>query len=279
MPSKTRPDRLSIELFAAFFRQIGRPVSGVESWPEDLAQGDIDAIIGPYAVQHTSIDTLPEGRAHDVRFSQAIDRIEDDFRGKLGFRLAITFPWGSVNKGHSYKSMNTALREWLAHKVSELPIGHHHVTISDVPFPFDVVKGGPIKYDGPQFMRYDPRDQSLSARLRAQVFGDGHDKLTPLLPYRARGLTTLLLLESSDVALMSAGNLVQAFEAAFPTWPNSVDELWFLHRASPTHLNFHDLCTGHMWIFEISGQKIISHSPDGPNVGLWQPTAAPPGTV
>jgi hypothetical protein len=86
----------------------------------------------------------------------------------------------------------------------------------------------------------------------------------------------LLLLESNDIALMSVGHLVQAFEIAFPTWPEALDELWFLHRASPTHVNIHDLCTGHMWIFGTGDRKITNHSDQSPTVGLWRPTAARP---
>ena len=42
-------------------------VSGdVDRWPENRADGEIDAIIGPYAVQHTSIDTLPAGRSRNA---------------------------------------------------------------------------------------------------------------------------------------------------------------------------------------------------------------------
>jgi hypothetical protein len=271
-----RPDRAIITLFAAFLREIGQPVRGVDCWPEDHAEGEIDAIVGPYALQHTSVDSLPEGRAHDARFSEVIKGIEAAFRGKLGFFLAITFSWGSIEKGHNYKSINRALRDWISNQAAKLSLGHHRVENPEIPFPLGVIKGVAINYDGPLFGRYDPHDKTLSARLRAQIFGERHDKLTPLLPYRERGKKTLLLLESGDIALMSVGHMVEAFEIAFPSWPDSLDELWFLHRASSTHFNIHDLCAGHMWLFEVGDQKVVGHSTQSPNVGLWRPTAARP---
>jgi hypothetical protein len=47
-------------------------VAGVDRWPEDEAHGEIDGIVGPYAIQHTSIDSLPDGRFADQKFMAVI---------------------------------------------------------------------------------------------------------------------------------------------------------------------------------------------------------------
>ena len=93
MSKGEKPDRVCIRDFAAFLNAIGRPVDGVDSWPEDQAQGEIDAIIGHYAIQHTSVDALPRGREADDRFKKVIGDLEQDSTGKLGFPLLITWDW------------------------------------------------------------------------------------------------------------------------------------------------------------------------------------------
>jgi hypothetical protein len=131
--------------------------------------------------------------------------------------LWIALPWASIHKGHNYQSINDALRTWIGEEAAKLFDGSHRLDgVAGIPFPLDVIKGGPIRYDGPMFARYDPRDETLRMRLREQIFGWRHDKLTSIARYRAEGRKTLLLLESHDIALMGAPQLVQAFEKAFP---------------------------------------------------------------
>jgi hypothetical protein len=49
-------------------------VESVDSWPEDEADGEIDAILGSYAIQHTSIDPLPNGRGADQWYKEGVDQ-------------------------------------------------------------------------------------------------------------------------------------------------------------------------------------------------------------
>jgi hypothetical protein len=116
------------------------------------------------------------------------------------------------------------------------------------------------------FSRYDPGDRTLGARLLDQICGAGHDKLTPFNRYRCQGMTTLLLLESADPALMSDLTLVNAFEQAFPTWSEILDELWFVHRVAPPDINIHNLLEGQTWIFDSTKGRITLHNGDTPRV-------------
>jgi hypothetical protein len=176
-----KPDRHCIRTFTALLQSIGRAGDHAVDWPEDNADGEIDAVFGPYAIQHTSIDTLPDGRARNAWFGQVIGTLEAELRGTLGADLYVTIHWSAVEKGQDWKAINHALRDGLAQIVSNLPEGGHHgVTLRGVPFAIDVIKQPPRTFDGVMFSRYDPGDQTLSARLRHQICGAGHDKLAPL---------------------------------------------------------------------------------------------------
>jgi hypothetical protein len=251
------PDRVCIRDFAKFLEAIGKRVSGVDGWPEDRAQGEIDAIIGPYALQHTSVDTLPDGRRRGNWFRQVIGTLEDEFRGRLGFYLSIVFDWSCIQKGQNWGDTNQALRRWIVRDAVVLADGRHKISSAQgIPFAFHVSKGGPLKLDGVYFARWDPKDQTLSERLRDQLVGR-HDKLTVLAKYRSQGKKTLLLLESSDVALMSDGTMGEAFLCAFPEWPSELDELWFVHHMAPPTMNIHDLRRGQTWLFDPSQRRLL----------------------
>jgi hypothetical protein len=269
-----KPDRHCVRTFAALLQSIGRAEAHAIDWPEDTADGEIDAVFGPYAIQHTSIDTLPNGRARDAWFGHVVGDLEAQLRGTLGTDLFVTIRWSAVQKGQDWKAVNRALRDWLMHSASKLPDGEHPgVTLPGIPFAIDVIKQPPRHFDGVMFARYDPRDQTLSARLRDQICGAGHDKLAPLVRYRTLGKKTLLLLESADVALMSVHKLVEAFEAAFPTWPAMLDELWFVHHVDPSSVNVHDMRAGQTWIFDPTTGHVVQHNDTTPRVYCGSGTA------
>lgn len=252
-PSKSaskRPDRHCIRAFVAFLAAIGRPVSGVDFWPEDAAQNDIDAVAGPYAIQHTSVDTLPNQREHDARFAKVIEQLEDEFRDNLGFRLAISMRWGAIERGYDWTLMREAIRDWITSEGGALQEGRHVINIPGLPVGLAVTKGGPSKTDGVTFCReLAAIPDTLAARLRDQLVGR-HDKLEQLSRWRERGRQTVLLIESHDMALMNVVKLVDAFESAFPVWPDGLDELWFIHNVAPPQINVSDLVRGETWIFD-----------------------------
>src|SRR3954464_12750152 len=65
-----------IESFVAFLAvQRGMSIR-VDRWPDKERDGDIDAVAGPFAIEHTSIDTFPDQRrdGHGFRRSSAGSR-------------------------------------------------------------------------------------------------------------------------------------------------------------------------------------------------------------
>jgi hypothetical protein len=266
MSKREKPDRECIRDFAAFLKNIGRPVNGVDCWPEDEADGEIDAIIGPYAVQHTSVDALPRGREADDWFSKVISDLEEELSGKLGFPLQISWDWAAVQKGQKWDEVRDALRRWtVSDEARKLPYGRQRISgVAGVPFSFQVTKP-PLDYDGVRFSRHDPNDATFNARLHDQLAGR-HNKLAPLARYRTEGKTALLLLESRDVALMNDGKIIEALEAAFPTRPPDLDEVWFMHYVAPGTVNVHDLRSGAIRIFDLSKRTISLYNPEGPKL-------------
>jgi hypothetical protein len=266
MSKKVKPDRACIRVFASLLEAIGRPVAGVDRWPEDEADGEIDAIVGPYAIQHTSVDTLPDGRLADARFKQVVGALEEELAGNLGFPLAISWNWAAVQKGQQWPAICAALRGWILKEARNLADGYHHVTnLPGVPFALDAWKAGPIKFDGVRFARYDPKDATFTVRLHDQLAGR-HDKLTVLGRHQADGKITVLLLESADVALMNSVMMVEALEAVFPTRPEAVDQVWFMHYVAPATVNVHDLRSGGIWVFDQGAGNVSLHNPHGPQL-------------
>ena len=207
MDQTEKADRLCIRTFASFLQAIGRTGPHPIEWPEDTGlDGQIDAVFGPYAIQHTSVVSLPEGHARDAWFGQVIGDLERELGGTLGTSLRVTIRWSAVNKGEGqvWKAMHQALKRWLVDEASKMPDGPHRgLNVPGIPFAIDVFKQPPRHHDGVIFSRYDPGDRTLGVRLREHICGAKHDKLAPLNRYRSVGKTTLLLLESSDPALMS----------------------------------------------------------------------------
>jgi len=74
------------------------------------------------------------------------------------------------------------------------------------------------------FSRFEPGDDTFSDRLRAQF----DRKAEKLRKHRGSGLTTVLLVESDDIALMNVSKLVTGIRRAYATGPLAgVDQMWY----------------------------------------------------
>jgi hypothetical protein len=106
--SKTeKHDKPCIRDLVSFLKATGRPVTSVDDWPDENEHGEIDAIAGPYAIEHTSVDSLPNGRQADARFVQVIGDLEQELAAKLGFPLAITWDWTAIETGPKWPAVTT----------------------------------------------------------------------------------------------------------------------------------------------------------------------------
>jgi len=128
--------------------------------------------------------------------------------------------------------MKRSLREWITHSTSDLADGRATLQIPGIPFDVDIEKAGPTtgRRPGLIFARGVPPEPDLAVRLRELI----ERKATKLGPHRDGGLTTVLIVESDDIALMSQSKLARAISDGFPCGlPDEIDELWYADTSVP----------------------------------------------
>ena len=79
-------DRDVIDAFVSYLCSCGHPGLKVDRRPDEdnRNSADIDAIAGSLAIEHTSIDTLPNQRRDSGWFMQAVGGLEQEFPQKAG---------------------------------------------------------------------------------------------------------------------------------------------------------------------------------------------------
>lgn len=89
-------DQDVIIAFINYIRETSLPGLKIDRWPdkekENRNSEDIDAIAGDFAIEHTSIDTLPNQRQKSDWFMRAVGNLEQELSNKLSFRLRSTIP-------------------------------------------------------------------------------------------------------------------------------------------------------------------------------------------
>jgi hypothetical protein len=236
-------DDAVVMAFVDHLRANGHPGLVIESWPErqNRSTRDIEAIAGPFAIEHTSIDTIPGQRRDNARFVICIESLVDDFKGAFPFRLRVTVPYDVTTPGRDLPAVKEAMRTWLRTEPAALPEGHHTINSAGTPFTFQVWKRSAGR-PGLLFLRFDPNDKTLAARARTLL----DRKAAKLRPYQEAGKTTVLLVESEDIALMHVGKLLHAISSAYGRLPDGVDQLWYVDTSIATDIEFTDL-TEELW--------------------------------
>jgi hypothetical protein len=144
----------------------------------------------------------------------------------------------TVTKGQDWTQIKSSLREWVLNQSPVLPEGAHRIQgVAGIPFDFSASKSTKLR---PLFLlhRSSPADNSLPQRLRKQL----DRKAQKLAPFRTAGHTTVLLVESGDIALMNQLLLVGAIRTAFRgQLPQGIDRVWYADTNIPTDLEFHDI--------------------------------------
>jgi hypothetical protein len=232
-------DRDVVDAFVAHLRDQGHPDVRVDRRPDDDNRGsaDIDAIAGPFAIEHTSIDTLPNQRRDADWFMRAAGGLERELPGTPASRLSITLQYDAIGVGQNWLAVRAALKNWLTHEAPRLPEGRSIVEASaGVPFRLHVFKAS-NRPAGVFFARFEPEDDTLPARVRAAF----DRKAQKLAKYQAPEVTTILLVENNDIALMNEVKMFEAIRAAFPArLPSGVDQVWYADTCIPGQVEFRD---------------------------------------
>jgi hypothetical protein len=233
-------DKELINLFVEYLAQNGRPGITVNAWPDkrNRQSSDIDAIAGPFAIEHSSVDTIPNQRRDSAWFVKVVNELEDEFGATLPFRLGLTFPYEAIRVGQDWSKITAALRVWVLNEAPKLVNGLHIVHgVPGIPFEFHVMKRSSER-SGLLFGRFTPNDQTFPNRLREQL----DQKVDKLSRYKDAGKTTILLVESDDIALMNDGIMWGGLSSAYPDgMPQGLDEFWFADTSIPEEIIFTDM--------------------------------------
>jgi hypothetical protein len=217
-------DHEVVDAFVAYLAANGYHGLRVDRRPDDDNRScpDIDAIAGHFAIEHTSIDTLPNQRRDSEWFMQAAGGLEDELDHKPLFRLSVTIEYDAVRKGQNWRAIRAELKTWLTKKAPELADGKSVVeNVPGIPFRLHVVKASDRR-PGVFFARYEPEDETLSERVKV-IF---ERKAGKLVKYQASGIETVLLVENGDIALMNEYKMINAIRAAFPAGlPAGIDRV------------------------------------------------------
>ncbi|MFZ5447571.1 MAG: hypothetical protein ACOZFS_02915 [Thermodesulfobacteriota bacterium] len=231
-------DHEVVEAFVAHLAANGYPGLCVDKWPEreNRKSPDIEAIAGQFAIEHTSIDTLPNQRGKSHWFMRAAGELEKELP-KLPYRLNITLEYDAITKGQDWGAIRETLKTWVIENCPQLPDGRYTLeNLPGIPFQLRVKK----QTDRPPriiFGRIAPEDKSLPGRISQQL----DSKIKKLEPYQEGGFITVLLIESEDIALMNEVKMLDAIRNAYPGGlPPSVGEIWYVDTSIPSEIEFRD---------------------------------------
>ena len=173
--------------------------SGVDRWPdrEERNERAIDAVAGPYAIEHTCVDSFP-GQSEDTSFFNALATIERDTH--LNYRLVVSFPVGALRRGDDWPAIIARVRRWLADEAATLAIGYCRVSLDGVPFVMHVWREDDSWAPGLYVCRQDPGNDGFVDMVKSQT----SRKIAKLASHQKAGATTVLLLETRCTALMSS---------------------------------------------------------------------------
>ena len=159
-----------IDAFIEYLREHGHPELMISCHPDKENRGspDIDAIAGTFAIEHTSIDPLPNQRRNNDWFYQVIGGLEQEFESQLSFRMSIMFPYDAATKGkvRDRIAIRKALKSWILEKSPHLEFGKHDLNnILGIPFHLTIDKRT-SHIPGVAFSRSKPDDDTLSCRVK-----------------------------------------------------------------------------------------------------------------
>jgi hypothetical protein len=233
-------DHEVVEAFVAHLAANGYTGLAVDKRPEreNRKSPDIEAIAGPFAIEHTSIDTLPNQRGKSDWFMRAAGGLEKELLIPP-YRLKIVLDYDAVTTGQNWAGIRNALKAWVIEDCPKSPNGHHTLeNLPGIPSRLRLTK----QSDRPPriiFSRISPEDESLPDRVRQQL--EEKEKFQKLAPYQESGLTTVLLIESDDIALMNEDKMLKAIKSAYPDGlPSSINEIWYVDTSIPSEIEFRD---------------------------------------
>ena len=87
----------------------------VDRWPEDdnCQTPEIDAIAGPYAIEHTTVDTVADQRRRDDWYLQVVGGLDRVISNCVDCGFTITLEYDAIEKGMDWNFIRADLKNWI----------------------------------------------------------------------------------------------------------------------------------------------------------------------
>jgi len=121
----------------------GHPELRVDRRPDEKNResADIDAVAGQFAIEHTSVDTLPNQRRDSDWFMRAAGNLEQELEAPPSFRLNITLEYYAASTSQNWAGIREALKAWIRDAAPSLPEGRSVIEDAPgIPFRLHVLK-------------------------------------------------------------------------------------------------------------------------------------------
>ena len=219
MPNVEQEKRIIAE-WVAIQRRLGVKIQDPE-WRDGPKNGDIEAIALPFAIEHTSVDSIKNQRLYEAHFKSVFQQIRHmTISPPARITLSINLEdFVSIDK----LKLKSALILWIKNVAPELPDGHSRGSqIIDLPVEWRCWKYSnrpPGLYFGLAV------DTEKSRNKIASLISKKDQKLET---YRRQGLTSVVIVESDDFQLMAPEIFLEMVLKANEDNKFSIDQLWFV---------------------------------------------------
>jgi hypothetical protein len=222
---QNQPDKNVVGAFVEHLRDHGHPELGIEYFPDqqNRSSQDIDAIAFPFAIEHTSIDTVENQRRNKDWFGKFANPLREALGSNVPFYLNITISYDSIRRGPALDDVRTAFESWVREKSPSLQEGCSCVSSTEgIPFDFEVEKRNDWT-PGLILTRRAPTDDTLAERMSNTI----EKKAGKLQRYHS-AYTTVLLIENDDRILMNKEKMLRAIHRSYSDGPpKGVDQIWY----------------------------------------------------
>jgi hypothetical protein len=236
-----------IEHFVEYLRSTRDGSLSVVAYPDttERVKRDIDALAegscAKLAIEHTSLDTMPDQRRDNAHFLEITDGLRDALCEVCNdIHISVLLPSYAVPPGVNHdrrKAMKSELRNWLVDNVPLLPHNHGWHDVPGLPFRVFISKM-PSERTWVGIARFDVDDEArkLTGRAVALI----RDKAGKLKQYADDGYTTVLLIENADIALMNPGIMCCTVHDALQSDRTiDIDEIWFADTSIPDAIEYY----------------------------------------
>jgi len=193
-----------------------------------------------YALEHTRIESFEDQIEHFHQTRAWVGALRSRLEGSLPRpgHFVISFEPG-VAAGHKPRTKTIeALAEWVRSRAPSLELGspqtapHHWLRERPEGLPFEITLTRWPRMDGElHFSDFVPDD--LEGRRRYRIRSALESKLPKLSAATLEGATSILVLESDDIALASAWSISYAFAAEMERLQDAVpDSVWLVEADS-----------------------------------------------